>query len=254
MAATSYPPADFDSLLGSNPFSAKKTEIETLINQLRERLTQTRPKAYAGIDDGAVQDYMSYSVGAQRKLLDDYVKAAAGAGVKRGGFGVMGGPRLDSTLMYAALQNLAKDYPTRLKQALKYGSDIGDSRRKQREADMLSLQKLLSVQKGYLSEEADWREKLAHSILRDREQQAALRSQDQSAKLHAVANSAKYTAEQTKAENELQKLQREISQKLKDEADWNRLMRKASLLEAVGQFGAGWTSADDYNLKRLRGG
>lgn len=251
MATANYQTPDYESLFGSDPFSSRRTEIETLISQLREKLSQSSQGAYSGINDSAVQDYMNSSAGAQRKLLDDYVRAAAGAGIKRGGFGVMGAPRLDSTLTYSAVQNLAKDYSTRLKQALGYGAEVRDSQRKQYQDDMLNLQKLLGLQKGYLSEEADWKEKLALAIREDWEKQMEWMRQDQMVKSQAQAELAKYKAEQVKADTEQKKMQQEIDRKLKDEASWNSLMKKAGLIDSVGRFGAAWTTADDYTLKRL---
>ena len=253
MATVNYRTPDYQSIFGSEPFSSRRTEIETLITQLREKLSQSSQGSYAGINDPAVQNYMDSSVGAQRKLLDDYVRAAAGAGIKRGGFGVMGAPRLDSTLTYSAVQNLAKDYSTRLKDALSYGSDVRESQKKQYQDDMLNLQKLLSLQKGYLAEEADWKEKLALAIREDWEKQMEWMRQDQTAKSQAETELAKYRAEQVKADTEQKKLQQEIDRKLKDEATWNSLMKKAGLIDSVGRFGAAWTTADDYTLKRLGG-
>lgn len=250
MSATNYQSIDYDRLFGSNPFTEKKNEIENLIVQLREKLA-TRPSSNpVGIDDPEVTKYMESSVTSQRKLLNDYVKAAAGAAVKRGGFGIMGAPRLDSSLTYSAIQNLAKDYSTRLKQALGYAGDIADSNRQQYQDDMLNLQKLLGVQKGYLSEEADWKQKLATAIRDDWEKQIQWMRDDQAAKSSAETNRAKYAVEQLRAQSELQKLQQEIKQKLQDQAAWDRLMKKAGLLNSVGPFGAGWTTADDYLLKK----
>lgn len=251
MSTGGYQTIDYDSIIGTNPFSEKKSEIETLINQLREKLSKGTTDSSTGIDDPEVRNYMSSTLGAQRKLLDDYVRAAAGAGVKRGGFNVMGAPRLDSSLTYSAIQNLAKDYSNRLKQALSYGADIKDTKRKQYQDDMLNLQKLLNVQKGYLSEEADWKEQLAQAIRNDWEKQMEWMRQDRSARSQAEANLAKYRTDQVRAETELQKLQDEMNKKLQDEAAWNRLMKKAGLMDSVGQFGAGWTAADDYLLKKL---
>lgn len=252
MPYNSYPAIDYERLLGENPFTAKKTEIESLINELRKKIDQNQPKTSTGIDDPDVRNYMDVALGEQRKLLDDYVKSAAGASIKRGGFGVMGAPRLDSSLMYAAIQNLAKDYSSRMKQALEYGANLNNTRNKQYQDDMLNLQKLLNTQKGYLSEEADWKEKLAQAIKDDWEKQIKWMLESQSAKNQAQANQDKYSAEQIKAETELRKLQQQINQKLQEEAAWNRLLKKANLIDSAGRFGAGWTTADDYTLTRLR--
>lgn len=254
MATSNYQKPDYDSLFGAEPFSSKRTEIETLINQLREKLAQSRQEAYTGVNDPAVQDYMNYSVSEQKKLLDDYVRAAAGAGIKRGGFGVMGGPRLDSALKYSAIQSLAKDFSSRLSQALSQGSKVKDSQRKQYQEDMLNLQKLLSLQKRYLEDEADWKEKLAQAIRQDWEKQIEWARQDQITKSQAEAEQSRYRADQLKAEAEMKRSQQEMDQKRMDEAQWNSLMKKARLVDSVGRFGAAWTAADDYNLKRLRAG
>lgn len=251
MCANAYQQLDYEKLYGANPFSEKKKEIEDLISLLREKMPQKQPDPFSGVDDPEVQNYMSSTLGSQRKLLYDYVKAAAGAGLKRGGFNVMGGPRLDSSLTYSALQNLAKDYANRLKAALKYGADMADAKTQQYDNYMLDLQKLLGLQKGYLAEEADWKEKLAQAIRQDLQKQTQWMREDQAAKTRADANQTKYDADRIRAETDLKKFQEEINRKLQDQAAWERLMKKARLIDSVGQFGAGWSSADDMLLKRL---
>lgn len=251
MCANVYQQVDYEKLYGTNPFSGKKKEIEDLISLLREKMAQKQPDPFAGIDDPEVQNYMSSTLGSQRKLLYDYVKAAAGAGVKRGGFSVMGGPRLDSSLNYSALQSLAKDYANRLKAAMSYGADMADAKNRQHDNDMLELHKLLGLQKGYLTEEADWKEKLAQAMRQDLQKQSQWMREDQAEKTRADENQAKYNADRIRAETDLKKLQDEINTKLQDQAAWDRLMKKARLIDSVGRFGAGWSSADDMLLKRL---
>ncbi len=251
MASGNYQALDYESIFGPNPFSEKKNEIDRLIGELKEKISRNSPGEFQGMDDPNVQNYMNSSLGSQRKLLGEYVKAAAGAGIKRGGYGVMGAPRLDSSLTYSALQSLARDYSKRLDEAMSYGIEMNDSERTRFQADMLNLQKLLNLQKDYLSEESDWKEKLARTIREDWEKQVQWAREDEAAKGASQEQQAKYRAEQIRAETELRKLQQEINGKLQDEAAWNRLMSKASLINSVGQFGAGWTTADDYMLKKL---
>lgn len=251
MASGNYQALDYESIFGTNPFSEKKNEIDRLIGELKEKISRNTPGEFLGMDDPNVQNYMNSSLGSQRKLLGEYVKAAAGAGIKRGGYGVMGAPRLDSSLAYSALQSLARDHSKRLDEAMSYGIEMNDSERSRFQADMLNLQKLLNLQKDYLSEESDWKEKLARAIREDWEKQVQWTREDEAAKVGSQERQAKYRAEQIRAETELRKLQQEINSKLQDEAAWKRLISKASLINSVGQFGAGWTTADDYMLKKL---
>ena len=72
----------------------------------------------------------------------------------------------------------------------------------------------------------------------------------------AAAHEAEKTAyeraqQEIKNRLENQKADEESYSKLKNQYDRNKLMKKAALIQAVGRFGAGLTSANDYELKRL---
>lgn len=72
----------------------------------------------------------------------------------------------------------------------------------------------------------------------------------------AAAQEAEKTAyeraqQEIKNRSEKEKAAEESYAKRKNQYDWEMLMKKASLIDSVGRFGAGWTSADDYLLKRL---
>ena len=67
------------------------------------------------------------------------------------------------------------------------------------------------------------------------------------------AENTAYERAQQEIKNRLenQKADEQSYAKRKNQYDWEMLMKKASLLDSVGRFGAGWTTADDYWLKRL---
>lgn len=74
----------------------------------------------ARVTDPEVQEYMSHLMGGQQKSLQDYVSRAAGAGIKRGGMNVAGGPALESSLQSQAMNTLAGGYSDRFKSAMDY--------------------------------------------------------------------------------------------------------------------------------------
>ena len=115
-----------------------------------------------GPDDPAVREYMAHVLGGQRNALDEYVRRAAGAGIKRSGLNVRGGPALDSALHQAAMRNLTGGYSDRFREAMGFAKQLrGESYSKYRDS-MVDLQNLLASQHSYLSSQADWRTALAN--------------------------------------------------------------------------------------------
>ena len=74
---------------------------------------------------------------------------------------------------------------------------------------------------------------------------------DLASEREAEKNAYERAQQELKNRLEKQKTDEESYAKRKNQYDWEMLMKKASLLDSVGRFGAGWTTADDYLLKRL---
>jgi hypothetical protein len=117
--------------------------------------------------DAAVQDYMSHIMGGQRNALRDYVRQAAGAGIKRGGMNVVGGPALDSALHHSAMQNLAKGYADRFREAMDYNKYLKGTAYSQQNDSIRNLQNLLGLQHQYLSSQAGWTDRLGDMMRSD---------------------------------------------------------------------------------------
>ncbi len=111
--------------------------------------------------DPEVRDYMSNVMGGQRNTLDDYVRRAAGASIRRGGTTTAGGQPLDSTLYQQAVESLAKGYGDRFSDAMNYNRYVKGTESSQFSDNMRNLQNLLSLQQRYLSSAADWQQKQA---------------------------------------------------------------------------------------------
>jgi hypothetical protein len=82
-------------------------------------------------DDPDVKKYLDNDLGQQRTLLDEYVRRAASAGVKRGGMNVAGSPALDSTLRGDSMRTLAAGTSQAFRNAMDYGKYQAATRYKQ---------------------------------------------------------------------------------------------------------------------------
>ena len=154
--------------------------------------------------DSAVQNYMSHVMGGQRNALRDYVRQAAGAGIKRGGMNVVGGPALDSALHHSATQNLAKGYADRFREAMNYNKYLKGTAYSQQNDSIRNLQNLLGLQHQYLGSQAGWNSSLGDMMrsdylgdvdwnrgARDREWAERDRVYDYQAKQRALSESLK---------------------------------------------------------------
>ena len=75
-----------------------------------------------GSNQSAVNRHMGNLMGGQKTLLDDYVKRAAAAGIRRGGMNVAGGSPLESNLVLQATRGLASQYGSNYNQAVNYAN------------------------------------------------------------------------------------------------------------------------------------
>ncbi|MBD3398265.1 hypothetical protein GF413_04315 [Candidatus Micrarchaeota archaeon] len=110
--------------------------------------------------DKAVQDYMGHIMGGTRNLLDNYVRQAAGAGIKRGGMNVVGGPALDSALHHSAIKGLAGSYGANFREAMNYNKYLTSNRYKQQQQNLKNLQSMLGMQERFIDRQAGWANRL----------------------------------------------------------------------------------------------
>ncbi len=120
-----YSSFDYRRAFGTNPFTRHINNLGSLVSSAsgpaaRNRGRRTSP----GRATGEVRDYMSNVLGGQRNQLDDYVRRTAGAGVKRGGMNVAGGPAMDSALHKNAMKTLASGYSDRFREAMDYNKYV----------------------------------------------------------------------------------------------------------------------------------
>lgn len=170
---------DYPAAFGPNPWAGTTGLIASLLSQMRGGFTGpagtgTRRSgrrsfgewgsSVARPDDRAVYDYMSHVLGGQRNQLDDYIRRAAGAGIKRSGLNVRGGPALDSSLHHMAMGNLARGYGDRFREAMNYNKYVKGATYSQQSDRLKNVQNLLGLQHQYLSSQADWRNRLANLI------------------------------------------------------------------------------------------
>ena len=82
-------------------------------------------------DDAEVKRYLDNDLGQQRTILDEYVKRAASAGIKRGGMNVAGSAPLDSSLRAGEISALAAGASQAFRDAMDYGKYVKSTRYKQ---------------------------------------------------------------------------------------------------------------------------
>ncbi len=88
-----YSSFDYHRAFGTNPFTRHINKLGSLVRSASgPAARQSWETHIARPGDREVRDYMSNVLGGQRNQLDDYVRRTAGAGVKRGGMNVTGGP------------------------------------------------------------------------------------------------------------------------------------------------------------------
>lgn len=162
----SYRGFDYQMAYGSNPFTSDLNTVKQDVDLVRTRIAsmdsggsgQFLPR----VGDQEVKDYLANALSGQRNTLDDYVRRAAGASIKRGGMNVLGGPDLDSTLHHDAMKTLAAGYGQRLGEAMNYNKYLKSVQYGQYADSVRNLQNLLGLQQNYLSNQAGWQERLGN--------------------------------------------------------------------------------------------
>lgn|GEM_PF-1301538 len=165
---------DYESAFGSNPWLEPTKQISSLVTGLMGSFggsgglfgsggsSGSATSFVARPDDPEVQNYMSHVLGGQRAQLDDYVRRAAGAGIKRGGMNVVGGPSVDSSLHHSAMRTLAGGYADRFREAMNYNRGLKSEQYGYYNDSLSRIQSLLGTQHSYLSSQADWSQRMGN--------------------------------------------------------------------------------------------
>ncbi len=172
-----------------NPWSDATRSLQDKLSKVWETMQAQGSGPFGGStsptvvrpEDEDVQGYLSHLMGSQRNTMDDYLKQAAGAGIRRGGLNVVGGPSNESSLHHAAMKDLAQGYGGLLKESMDYAKYARTTESNQQREDLNNLLNLMKLQHEYLSSEADW----------NSEQTKA----QETARLAAIANSSRKTAQ-----------------------------------------------------------
>jgi hypothetical protein len=156
---------DYVGAYGANPWTAPTAQLSSLVGRMLGQYGRgsSAGASYGswgvkptGPDDPQAADYMQHTLGGQRSLLDEYVKSAAGAGIKRSGMNVRGGPAYDSALHHTAMSNLAAGYGDRFKDAMSYARQVNAEAYRQYADRMKAAENLLTQQQRYLASQSDW--------------------------------------------------------------------------------------------------
>jgi len=255
-----YGDFDYASAYGTSPFQDASQKLSALLDQMYKPLSKNGSggdyfdswgESVARPDDPEVGRYMENVLGGQRKTLDDYVRRAATAGIRRGGMNVMGGPAYASSLHHDAMDNLARGYSDRFREAMDYNKYVKGSQYKQLQDHMTNLQDLLQIQHGFLSGQADWQSRVGDLMHSD------WKSDVDWNRAEPLRNVQMENVKRQWAQEDLHNLwERQDRQAATDaaserEGKWGQLLDKMRVMENAGRRGAGWTSADDLWMERL---
>jgi hypothetical protein len=248
---------DYLAAFGKNPWVGSAAGISSLLSELAGSLRKSPYSASraasldtsgdfsARPDDPEVGGYMAHVLGGQRNLLDDYVRRTAGAGIKRGGLNVRGGPALDSALHHSAMSALATGYADRFREAMSYNKQQKAQLYSQYKDRLRNMQSLLALKQKYLSSEADWQNRLGNLMHGDwqreveSEQQAPLRQVELERALGQLRT------ERWKNAVEQQERRAEVEKKGALERAWKGYQAKANR-----PLGVSWTPGELMGVQR----
>lgn len=256
-----YGDFDYSKAYGDNPFLESSSLVSDLVNRLKDSAFQSfgasgsdasstvnsAPKP----DDPDVQDYMEHILGGQRKSLDDYVAQAAGAGIKRGGLNVVGGPALESSLHQAAMKSLAAGYADRFREAMSAAKSSREANYSQYKDAIQNLESALGLQKSFLTSQSDWQNRLGDTMHGDWRSDVDWNRDTPSRELELEAARSRLENERLQSVWEAADRGRALQEQEEMEAKWTQLADKMGVASQVGQYGAGWTGADDMWAERL---
>jgi hypothetical protein len=243
-----YSSFDYRRAFGPNPFSKHIGNLDSLVNRASGIAYQRSWDTHvARPSDPEVRDYMGNVLGGQRNQLDDYVRRTAGAGIKRGGMNVTGGPSLDSALHQNAMKTLASGYSDRFREAVDYNKYVKGTGYQMARDSARDLQNLLNIQQRYAQGEADWQSRVGEAMRADWHGDVDWNRNEPMRDLQL--EQGRLALNDMRRQSDLQswrdRVEREERDRLvQDRNQWKQVMSKASLASRAGSSAAGWTSAD----------
>ncbi|HMK34564.1 MAG TPA: hypothetical protein VK463_05830 [Desulfomonilaceae bacterium] len=243
-----YSSFDYGSAFGKNPFSDRSRRLDDLVNRSLSSGSSASQESYiAKPGNTEVRDYMANVMGGQRNTLDDYVRRTAGAGIRRGGLNVAGGPAFESALHQNAMKTLASGYESRFRDAMNYNKYAKQTRYAMLRDSTRDLQDLLGIQQRYVMGEADWQNKLGNAMREDWRGDIDWNRSEPVRQLQLESMRTALGDSQRKSEMERWRnlVEKEERDKLvQDRNMWSQVAGKAALASRVGASVANWTSQD----------
>ena len=179
-----------------------------------------------------------------KSIVDDYLRKIATAGLSRTGRKASSA-NSESALRLDALRELANQSASRVSKGIDYLNDLYGGREKAKTDSRKAIA-------AYNQALIDWQTNQSKGLTDIYKMQRS----DWEADLTSAREAEKAAFERSLADRKLRLEEDnrmwEVNQQLKDKADWDRLMTKARMRDFVGDTGGWWTTADDYNLGRLR--
>lgn len=262
-AGNYYTDFNYRDAYGDNPFTATTSTIGSLIDRMSSSGPQGSSGASSGAsygswginvaraDDPEVASYMENVLGGQRKTLDEYVRQAAGAGIKRGGMNVVGGPALDSALHHQAMSTLAAGYADRFTDAMNYNKYLKGAQYDQYNDNLRNLQSMLGLQHQYLSSQSDWQNRLGDTMHGDWKGDVDWDRQEPERDLQLEQTKRAMAMQKNRDTWAVEDRQRALDDKMDRNTRWTQYLNKAAQVELAGKTGAGWTFADEAQAERL---
>lgn len=250
---------DYSRRYGRNPYVPPARKVDRLIDRMLGDPGLIEPSRVRApkVNDREVGEYMSEVLAGQRAALDDYVRRSAGAGIKRGGMNVTGGPALDSTLHQNSLSALARGYSDRYRQATDYNKYIRATEAAQQSEKLRNLEDMFGVQDRFLRGRVDWQSRFGDLRIVPSRTTAPGSVKDSSAYDEALkrimTESAQGQADMDRWRNEMEKQEyAKVQEKERStEEMWRKLLEKQRFGELAGRAAIGWTGQDDAWMERL---
>jgi hypothetical protein len=156
---------NYSGAFGPDLLEQPSNQISQMIQTLSK--SPKRKDYVARPDDPEVGNYMAHILGGQRKLMDQYVKGAANAGIRRGGMNAAGGPAAGSSLHHEAMKTLASDYSNRFSQGMDYNRYVKGTLHGEERNRMNDMQSLFGLQRGYLAARQSRQDRMAEMKRQD---------------------------------------------------------------------------------------
>jgi hypothetical protein len=256
-----YGAFDYEKAYGGNPFAEPSKYLAQLLARQDEAVNRyatgrsgssaSRSAAAARPDDPEVEEYMSHILGGQRKTLDDYVARAAGAGIKRGGLNVVGGPSLDSALHQTAMKTLASGYADRFSEAMNYNKYQKEAGHSQYQDAIRELHNVLGLQHRFLTSQTDWQNRLGDTMHGDWRGDVDWNRSAPNRELELEQTRRRMEQERLRKVWEQEDRQRGFTEKSDQEMKWRSLAAKMGAASFAGATSAGWTGQDTMLADRL---